>query len=76
MKLTPTIVVEIGALIAVAGALLLTTIQLSPTEVVFLRAFAAILIGFFLVQIGYVQSIREKITGKLDARHVPPDKRE
>jgi hypothetical protein len=76
MKLTPTLVVEIGALVAVSGVLLLTTVQLSATEIAFLRALSAIILGLFFMQIGYAQSLRERTLGELDKRRLPPDGRE
>jgi len=76
MKLTPTLVVEIGALIAISGVLLLTTIQLSPTEIALLRALSAIIIGILFMQIGYAQSLRERIMRELDKDRLPPDERE
>jgi hypothetical protein len=76
MKLTPTLVVEIGALAAVSGVLLLTTIQLSPNEIALLRALSAIVLGLFFMQVGYAQSLRERILAELDKRRLPPDGRE
>ena len=60
MKLTPTVVVQIGALICLSGTLLLATLELSPNERAFLRALVAVVIGLFFMQIGYAQSLREK----------------
>jgi hypothetical protein len=76
MKLTPTIVVMIGALIAVSGVLLLTTIRLSATEVAFLHALSAIVLGFCFIQVGYAQRLRERIMCELAKLYLPPDKQE
>jgi uncharacterized protein YacL len=60
MRLTATVVVEIGALICLSGTLLLAELELSPHEIAFLRALVAIILGLFFMQIGYAQSLREK----------------
>jgi hypothetical protein len=73
MKLTPTIVVEIGALIGVSGALMMVRIELSADQVAFLRALTAIIIGFFFIQVGYAQSLRERIEIKLMKQPPRPD---
>jgi hypothetical protein len=60
MKLTPTVVVQIGALIGAIGTLLLARMDLSPHEADFLRGVALVILGLFFTQIGYAQSLREK----------------
>ena len=60
MKLTPTVVVQIGAFVSISGTLLMTLHERSPHELVFFRAFAAITLGLFFIQIGYAQSLSEK----------------
>lgn len=68
MRLTATVVVEIGALISLTGTLLLARLELSPHEMAFLRALIAVLIGLFFMQIGYAQSLREKAEDKPEER--------
>ena len=60
MKLLPTIVVEIGALICLSGVLLLEKLELSPADMAFIRAMFAVIIGLFVVQVGYAQSLAER----------------
>jgi hypothetical protein len=60
MRLTATVVVEIGALICLTGTLLLARLELSPHEIAFLRALVVVVFGLFFMQIGYAQSLRQK----------------
>jgi uncharacterized membrane protein YczE len=68
MKLTSTVVVEIGALICLSGTLLLARLDLSPHEMAFLRALIAVVIGLFFMQIGYAQSLRQKAGSEPEER--------
>lgn len=68
MKLTPTVVVQIGALIGTFGTLLLARMDLSPHEAEFLRALALVILGLFFTQIGYAQSLRGKSTDDSEKR--------
>ncbi len=70
MKLSPTVVVQIGALICVCGVLLLARLELSSHEIAFLRALVAIILGLFFIQIGYAQTLRE--TMMRDPEKRPP----
>jgi hypothetical protein len=68
MRLTATVVVEIGALICLTGALMLAKLELSPHEMAFLRALIAVVIGLFFMQIGYAQSLRQQPGSEPDER--------
>lgn len=76
MKLTPTVVVQIGAFISISGTLLMTALELSPHEIVFFRALAASILGLFFIQIGYAQSLSEKIADDLKKDRAPNDSEE
>jgi peptidoglycan biosynthesis protein MviN/MurJ (putative lipid II flippase) len=70
LKLTPAVVVEVGALICVSGVLLLVRLELSEHELLLVRTLAVILIGLLFIQIGYAQSLRERVVDDLKKR--PP----
>jgi uncharacterized protein YacL len=76
MKLTPTVVVQIGALICTTGTLLLSRLPMSPHEIAFLRALIAVILGLFFMQIGYAQSLRNKMKAEMETRPPPRDKPE
>ena len=77
MKLTPTVVVVCGAFVC-AGALLLAflTLALSPGQIEFLFALMLVLIGLFLIQIGYVHHVRDTLRSDWEKRGPPGDSRE
>ena len=76
MKLTATVVVELGSVIALVGSLLLARLNVSPEETEFLRALVIVILGLFFIQIGYAQYLREKLLGDLEKRRPPGNARE
>jgi hypothetical protein len=69
--MTPTVIVQTGALICGSGVLLMQTIELSADEITFLRALVAIVIGLFFIQVGYAQSLREN-AARDPKKQLPP----
>jgi hypothetical protein len=67
--LTPTVVVELGAIVCTAGTLLLAKLDLSPEDRDLLRALAVVMVGFFFMAIGYAQSLHAE---KTDGLKKPP----
>ena len=76
MKLTPTVVVQFGALICAWGTLLLSRLELSPHEIDLVHALIAIVLGFFYIQIGYAGSLSQKPADDPQKRTPPRDKAE
>jgi Na+/melibiose symporter-like transporter len=61
LKTMSPVVVQIGALICITGVLLLARLSLSPHERLFVHALVAVMLGLFFMQIGYAQSLRERV---------------
>jgi hypothetical protein len=76
MRITPTVVVEVGALICVTGALLLSRLELSPHEILLVRAVTAIVIGALFIQIGYAQSLCARLPDDPKKGRAPDDRAE
>jgi hypothetical protein len=57
LKIPPTIVAVLGSLFSMRGAYLLYTLELTETETLLARAFGALILGCFLVAMGYIQSL-------------------
>jgi len=76
MKLTPTIVVQFGALICAWGTLQLSRLELQPHEIALVRALIAIVLGLFYIQIGYAGCLSQKPTDNPKKRPTTRDKTE
>jgi len=63
MKVTPAVLCPIGAAICVSAVTVLWSLDLLYADTVLVRVLGSIMLGCFLVQIGYAQSLREKRTG-------------
>lgn len=57
MKFKPTVVCVTGAVICASAAIVSRTLDLSTVDTVLVRVMAAMILGCFLVQIGYVRSL-------------------
>jgi hypothetical protein len=74
MKLTPTVIVELGSLVCLAGTLCLAGLDLSPEEKDSLRALVAVILGLFFMQIGYARYVSDALRGDLEKRRPPGDR--
>lgn len=73
MRFTPTVVVEIGAILTVTGVLLLERLDLPTSELHFLQALIAVVLGLFFIQIGYAQSLQAGTRNGGEKRRPPDD---
>jgi hypothetical protein len=76
IKITPTVVVQVGALICVTGVLLLSRLELSPHEILLVRALTALVIGTLFIQIGYAQSLCARLPDDPKKGPAPDDRAE
>jgi hypothetical protein len=72
MKVTPDVLCGIGAAICVSAVAVLWSLDLSYADTVLVRVLRSLMLGCFLVQIGYARSPREKERER-ESRDAPPE---
>lgn len=72
MRITPATLCGTGAAICVLAATVLWLLNLSHAETVLVRVLGSLMLGCFLVQIGYARSLREKDSER-ESRGAPPN---